>query len=154
MAYLYPILLNLINSNIHNHIILFSFLQRGYTFVAEARTIEYPVVANKCKMRLIASLPNMPAPVKNEVNCAFQPHEIKNYYIPNEKNIILRSVYHYETHDECSAMNYNELVFLACLINMFSEPPQLNNTRLSKILASYKYTIYSTDTLYECKKII
>ena len=85
-------------------------------------------------MRLIASLPNMPAPVKNEVNCAFQPHEIKNYYIPNEKNIILRSVYHYETHDECSVMNYNELVFLASLNNMFSEPPQLNNTRMSKIL--------------------
>ena len=53
--------------------------------------MEYPTVSNKWKMRMIASLPQMPAPIKHEVNCAFQPQEIKNYYIPNEKNILLRS---------------------------------------------------------------
>ena len=68
------------------------YLQRGYTFVAEARTIDQPLMANRWRMRLIGSLSPLPAPSKNEVNASFHTRELRDYYVPNEKKIIFRFV--------------------------------------------------------------
>ncbi|CAH1799230.1 unnamed protein product [Owenia fusiformis] len=64
--------------------------KRGYTFVAEARTIDHPLASGKWKMRLIGSLSPLPAPIRNEVSCTFHSREIKDYYVPNERNVIFR----------------------------------------------------------------
>lgn len=65
-------------------------LQRGYTFVADARSTDMSLMAGKWRMRLIGSLSPLPAPVRPEVNCSFIMKEIRDYYIPNGKNIIFR----------------------------------------------------------------
>lgn len=62
----------------------------GYTFVAEARTIEQPLVSGAWRMRLIGSISPLPAPRFSDVNCSFVTKEIRDYYVPNPKNIILR----------------------------------------------------------------
>ena len=67
-------------------------LQKGYTFVAEARTTDTAQQAGKWRMRLIGSLSQLPAPIKNEVNASFHAREIRDYYVPNERNCIFRSV--------------------------------------------------------------
>ncbi len=64
--------------------------KRGYTFVAEARTIDQPLMAGRWRMRLIGSLSPLPAPARNEVNSSFNTREIRDYYIPNEKCIMFR----------------------------------------------------------------
>ncbi|OWF38911.1 Androglobin [Mizuhopecten yessoensis] len=69
--------------------------KKGYTFVAEARTTEMPLAANKWRMRLIGSLSPLPAPQKNEknevtCNSTFHVRELKDYYIPNPKDVIFR----------------------------------------------------------------
>ncbi|XP_033740802.1 androglobin-like isoform X8 [Pecten maximus] len=69
--------------------------RKGYTFVAEARTTEMPLAANKWRMRLIGSLSPLPAPQKNEknevtCNSTFHVRELKDYYIPNPKDVIFR----------------------------------------------------------------
>ncbi|ELT91375.1 hypothetical protein CAPTEDRAFT_224147 [Capitella teleta] len=64
--------------------------KNGYTFVAEARTLDQPLPAGRWRMRLIGSLSPLPAPIKNEVNASFHSRELRDYYIPNEKNIVLR----------------------------------------------------------------
>ena len=67
-------------------------LQKGYTFVAEARTVEQPLMSGGWRMRLIGSLSPLPAPRTAEVNSNFQVKEIRDYYVPNPKDIIFRSV--------------------------------------------------------------
>uniref|UniRef100_A0A2C9K873 Uncharacterized protein n=1 Tax=Biomphalaria glabrata TaxID=6526 RepID=A0A2C9K873_BIOGL len=64
--------------------------KKGYSFVAEARTIEQPLTPGNWRMRLIGSLSPLPAPQTQDVCCSFITKEIRDYYIPNPKNIILR----------------------------------------------------------------
>ena len=44
------------------------------------------------RMRLIGSLSPLPAPRTQEVNSNFQTKEIRDYYVPNPKSIMFRSV--------------------------------------------------------------
>ena len=64
----------------------------GYTFVAEARTTDQPIVGNKWKMRLIGSMAQlpMPAPARTEVQSSFHTREIRDYYLPQDNNVMLR----------------------------------------------------------------
>ncbi|KAL5010667.1 hypothetical protein ScPMuIL_012972 [Solemya velum] len=68
--------------------------KRGYTFVAEARTTDQSLMAGRWRMRMIGSLRSLPAPTrpeaKTELNSSFNVREIKDYFIPNDKNIIFR----------------------------------------------------------------
>lgn len=65
-------------------------VQKGYTFVAEARTLEQPLMTMPWRMRLIGSLSPLPAPRAADINSDFFVKEIRDYYVPNSKNIILR----------------------------------------------------------------
>ncbi|XP_041351984.1 androglobin-like isoform X2 [Gigantopelta aegis] len=64
--------------------------KKGYTFVAEARTTDQPLAAGTWRMRMIGSLSPLPAPKGHEINSAFNAREIRDYYLPNNKNIIFR----------------------------------------------------------------
>ena len=66
------------------------FLQRGYTFVAEAHTMDQALLASRWRMRLIGCRSPLPTPFRNEVNSSFHTRELRDYYMPNKKNIILR----------------------------------------------------------------
>ena len=66
--------------------------QKGYSFVAEARTKEQPLASGNWRMRLIGSLPGLPQPLSGEVCSNFITKEIRDYYVPNPKNIIFRFV--------------------------------------------------------------
>ena len=68
------------------------YLQKGYTFVAEARTTDQPLQSGVWRMRMIGSLSPLPAPLRNEVNCSFVTKEIRDYYVPNSKNTVFRYV--------------------------------------------------------------
>lgn len=61
--------------------------------MAEARTTDHSLQAGKWRMRLIGSLTCLPAPIKPDaVNSTFHNRELKDYYVPNERNCILRLV--------------------------------------------------------------
>lgn len=47
------------------------------------------------RMRLIGSLSPLPAPRAADINSDFFVKEIRDYYVPNSKNIILRWDYNY-----------------------------------------------------------
>ncbi|CAL1548032.1 unnamed protein product [Lymnaea stagnalis] len=64
--------------------------KKGYSFVAEARTVEQPLTSGNWRMRLIGSLSPLPAPQTAEVCSSFITKEIKEYYIPNPNNLIFR----------------------------------------------------------------
>ncbi|XP_053396619.1 androglobin-like isoform X26 [Mercenaria mercenaria] len=64
--------------------------RKGYTFVAEARTTDQPLQTGTWRMRMIGSLSPLPAPLRGEVNSSFAVKEIKDYYLPNSKNVIFR----------------------------------------------------------------
>ncbi|KAK6170744.1 hypothetical protein SNE40_019059 [Patella caerulea] len=64
--------------------------KKGYTVIADARTTEQSIMSGSWRMRLIGSLSPLPAPRGTEVNSSFSVKEIRDYYIPNSKNIILR----------------------------------------------------------------
>ncbi|XP_060593126.1 androglobin-like isoform X19 [Ruditapes philippinarum] len=64
--------------------------RKGYTFVAEARTTDQPLQTGTWRMRMIGSLSPLPAPLRGEVNSSFSVKEIKDYYLPNSKNVIFR----------------------------------------------------------------
>ncbi|ESO89380.1 hypothetical protein LOTGIDRAFT_229226 [Lottia gigantea] len=64
--------------------------KKGYTMVAEARTTDQSIMSGSWRMRLIGSLSPLPAPRGTDVNCSFSVKEIRDYYIPNSKHIILR----------------------------------------------------------------
>ncbi|XP_077868808.1 androglobin-like, partial [Saccoglossus kowalevskii] len=64
--------------------------KRGYTFVAEARTTDIPLPTGKWRMRLIGSLSPLPQPSRENLNSTFNVKEIRDYYLPNDNNNILR----------------------------------------------------------------
>ncbi|XP_038078681.1 androglobin-like isoform X2 [Patiria miniata] len=66
--------------------------KRGYTFVAEARTIDLPLPSGKWRMRLIGSSSPLPQPSRDHPNSNFTVREIRDYYIPNKEDIIMRYV--------------------------------------------------------------
>jgi len=43
-------------------------------------------------MRLIGSANPLPLPVRNDIGTSFNVLELRDYYIPNDKDIILRYV--------------------------------------------------------------
>ncbi|XP_068199432.1 androglobin [Antennarius striatus] len=62
----------------------------GYTFLAEAVTLESPPVGAKWRLRLVGSynlLPKLPSETSLKT---FSVKEFQEYYIPNEKNLICR----------------------------------------------------------------
>ncbi|KAI4802216.1 hypothetical protein KUCAC02_020068, partial [Chaenocephalus aceratus] len=62
----------------------------GYTFVAEAVTPECPPVGAKWRMRLIGSRELLPTLSRENPLNTFSVKELRDYYIPNEKNLICR----------------------------------------------------------------
>lgn len=58
--------------------------------MAEARTTDYALVGNKWKMRLIGSMAQLPQPARPEVQCSFFTREIKDYYVPQDNDVMLR----------------------------------------------------------------
>ncbi|XP_036438197.1 androglobin [Colossoma macropomum] len=62
----------------------------GYTFLAEAHTGDMPVVDGKWRLRLIGSREPLPQLARETLATNFSVKEFKDYYIPNEKNIICR----------------------------------------------------------------
>ncbi|NWH71812.1 ADGB protein, partial [Piaya cayana] len=64
--------------------------KKGYTFMAEARTDDIPVTAGRWKLRLIGSHSPLPVLSRKAVYNAYSTKEIKEYYIPNDKNVMLR----------------------------------------------------------------
>ncbi|KAK1805490.1 hypothetical protein P4O66_019790, partial [Electrophorus voltai] len=62
----------------------------GYTFVAEAYTRDTPLVGGKWRMCLIGSREPLPQLARETPANNFSMKEIKDYFIPNEKNIICR----------------------------------------------------------------
>ncbi|XP_076825894.1 androglobin-like isoform X2 [Clavelina lepadiformis] len=77
--------------------------KRGYTFVAEAWTLDQALISNKWRMRLIGSSANLPAPINNQLTAQFSVKEVKDYYVPNKGNILLRY------HVKCSANHIGSL---------------------------------------------
>nr|XP_033795634.1 androglobin isoform X2 [Geotrypetes seraphini] len=69
---------------------IFTKNTNGYTFMTEASTGDYPVMPGKWKMRLIGSCHPLPQLSRDFINNAFAIKEIKDYFIPNKKHIILR----------------------------------------------------------------
>lgn len=67
-----------------------SHFQRGYTFVAEARTPNAILPPGKFRLRVIGSTEPLPYPGREGVNSHFVNKEIRDYYIPNKYNIIFR----------------------------------------------------------------
>uniref|UniRef100_A0A4W3IEI0 Uncharacterized protein n=1 Tax=Callorhinchus milii TaxID=7868 RepID=A0A4W3IEI0_CALMI len=63
--------------------------KKGYTFVAEARTLNMPLLSGKWKLRLIGCQTPLPTPAR-DVNGNFSVREIKDYYVTNKKCIIFR----------------------------------------------------------------
>ncbi|XP_028914553.1 androglobin isoform X1 [Ornithorhynchus anatinus] len=64
--------------------------KKGYTFMAEAHTGDLHVAAGKWKLRLIGSYSPLPHLSRETVNNSYSIKEIKDYYIPNEKQILFR----------------------------------------------------------------
>ncbi|XP_029318550.1 androglobin isoform X2 [Cottoperca gobio] len=62
----------------------------GYTFVAEAVTPESPPVGAKWRMRLIGSRELLPELSRESPLNTFSVKEFRDYYIPNDKNLICR----------------------------------------------------------------
>ncbi|XP_078130170.1 androglobin isoform X2 [Sander vitreus] len=62
----------------------------GYTFVAEAITPESPPVGAKWRMRLIGSRELLPKLSRETPLNMFSVKEFRDYYIPNDKNLICR----------------------------------------------------------------
>ncbi|XP_071997026.1 androglobin isoform X3 [Engystomops pustulosus] len=63
---------------------------KGYTLVAEAHTGEFSVASGKWRLRLIWACNPLPIFARDTVNNAFSIKEIRDYYIPNKKEIIFR----------------------------------------------------------------
>lgn len=66
--------------------------KRGYTIMAECRIAEQPVSSGRWRLRLIGSSPSLLAPRNNksEIVSSFDIREARDYYIPNNNNIIMR----------------------------------------------------------------
>ncbi|MEE6475056.1 hypothetical protein FKM82_010601 [Ascaphus truei] len=64
--------------------------KKGYTFMAEAHTGELSVASGKWRLRLIGSCNPLPSLSRDAANSCFSVKEIRDYYIPNNKNIMFR----------------------------------------------------------------
>uniref|UniRef100_W5NGY4 Androglobin n=1 Tax=Lepisosteus oculatus TaxID=7918 RepID=W5NGY4_LEPOC len=64
--------------------------QKGYTFMAEAHSGDFPLAAGKWKLRLIGSYNPLPVLSRDPANSSFAIKEFKDYYIPNKKHLICR----------------------------------------------------------------
>ncbi|CAH2252749.1 androglobin isoform X2 [Pelobates cultripes] len=64
--------------------------KKGYTFVAEVHTGENAITSGKFRLRLIGACNPLPILSHEAVNNSFSMREIKDYYIPNNKNVIFR----------------------------------------------------------------
>ncbi|XP_073483922.1 androglobin isoform X3 [Aquarana catesbeiana] len=72
---------------------LFMFmLQKGYTFMAEAHTGEFALSAGKWRLRLIGACCPLPSLARDTVNNSFSAKEIRDYYIPQSKDVIFRYI--------------------------------------------------------------
>ncbi|XP_062981764.1 androglobin [Elgaria multicarinata webbii] len=69
---------------------LYTKNKKGYTFMAEVQTGESPVTAGKWRLRLIGSYSPLPVLSRETVNNLYSIKEVKDYYVPNDKHIILR----------------------------------------------------------------
>lgn len=69
--------------------VLFS-LQKGYTFMAEARTGDQSLAAGRWRLRLISSHSPLPFLSREAVNNIYSTKEIKDYYVPNDKCVMFR----------------------------------------------------------------
>ncbi|XP_069625264.1 androglobin isoform X1 [Ranitomeya imitator] len=63
---------------------------RGYTFVAEAYAGDFFVASGKWRLRLIGACNPLPSLSRDAVNNAFSTKEIRDYYLPNKKEIVFR----------------------------------------------------------------
>ncbi|XP_076445485.1 androglobin-like [Babylonia areolata] len=64
--------------------------KKGYTFVAEARTLNQPLISGAWRMRLIGSSAVLPTPRSGEVTSSFVTKEVQDYYVSNPKDILFR----------------------------------------------------------------
>ncbi|NXN37217.1 ADGB protein, partial [Rhinoptilus africanus] len=64
--------------------------KKGYTFMAEACTGDLPVAAGRWRLRLIGSHSPLPFLSREAVNNVYSTKEIKEYYIPNDKQVMFR----------------------------------------------------------------
>ncbi|XP_075718978.1 androglobin isoform X2 [Rhinoderma darwinii] len=69
---------------------LYTKNMKGYTFIAEAHAGEFSVASGKWRLRLIGACNPLPSLSRDTVNNAFSMKEIRDYYIPNKKEIIFR----------------------------------------------------------------
>ncbi|RNA11153.1 androglobin isoform X31, partial [Brachionus plicatilis] len=67
--------------------------RRGYTILAEARISDQPAGAGRWRLRLIGSSPVLIAPRNNksEIQSSFDIRDTRDYYIPTENKLIMRS---------------------------------------------------------------
>ncbi|KAM4770931.1 androglobin [Rhinophrynus dorsalis] len=64
--------------------------KKGYTFIAEAYSGEIAVASGKWRLRLIGACSPLPSLSRDTVNNSFSVKEVKDYYIPNNKDMIFR----------------------------------------------------------------
>ncbi|XP_031793514.1 androglobin isoform X3 [Sarcophilus harrisii] len=64
--------------------------KKGYSFVAEAYTNDFYVTSGKWRLRIIGSFTPLPYLNRETVCSLFSMREIKDYYIPNDKQIMFR----------------------------------------------------------------
>jgi hypothetical protein len=73
--------------------------KRGYTFLAEAKSLSTPANSGgHWRLRLIGAANPLPVPMRAEICASFNVLELHDYYIPNDKDIILR--YHVRVTEE------------------------------------------------------
>uniref|UniRef100_A0A803JHE3 Androglobin n=2 Tax=Xenopus tropicalis TaxID=8364 RepID=A0A803JHE3_XENTR len=64
--------------------------KKGYTFVAEAHSGDFSISPGKCRLRLIGACKPLPSLSREAVSNNFSVREVRDYYIPNDKDIIFR----------------------------------------------------------------
>ncbi|OCT79932.1 androglobin [Xenopus laevis] len=64
--------------------------KKGYTFVAEAHSGDFSISSGKCRLRLIGACKPLPSLSRDAVTNNFSVKEIRDYYLPNDNNIIFR----------------------------------------------------------------
>ncbi|XP_069014313.1 androglobin isoform X3 [Embiotoca jacksoni] len=79
---------NMVHNEVAPHI--YQPNKLGYTFVAEFVTSELPPSGAKWRMRLVGSKEPLPKLCRETPVNAFSVKEFRDYYIPNDKNVICR----------------------------------------------------------------
>ncbi|KAM5165226.1 androglobin [Mantella aurantiaca] len=64
--------------------------KKGYTFMAEAHIGEFALSSGKWRLRLIGACRPLPSLSRDSANNAFSTREIRDYYIPQNKDLIFR----------------------------------------------------------------